>query len=60
MSEFKAEDRILLPAPFSFYEPGDRCAYWSDGRHVVQNMKCRCGREFYVVERVVKEIAGCR
>lgn len=44
-------------ALFSFSDQENPCHYWTGGRHIVVEGKCRCGREFVVMERMPAEFA---
>jgi hypothetical protein len=43
--------RKCCPATFHFEEPGNPCAYWSNGAHIVNDGVCRCGKEFILGEK---------
>jgi hypothetical protein len=40
----------LMPAVFHFAIPGQPCAYWTNGSHIVTDGACRCGKKFLLAE----------
>jgi hypothetical protein len=42
--------RPIASPNFTFTEPGKPCSSWSDGWHIVQDGKCRCGAEYILAE----------
>jgi hypothetical protein len=48
---------VIQPPVFIFKDVESPCSYWSCGDHIVSNGKCRCGREFVIMERMPVEAA---
>lgn len=48
---------VIQPNVFIFADQEKPCTYWSCGDHIVSNGKCRCGREFVIMERMPVEFA---
>lgn len=48
---------VIQPRVFIFMDQEQPCAYWSCGDHIVSNGRCRCGREFVIMERMPMEFS---
>lgn len=48
---------VIQPRVFVFDDQEQPCTFWSCGDHIVAHGKCRCGREFVVMERMPVEFA---